>query len=128
MDLLWVESKGISHDLANVQSDLIVEIEPQGVLIDEWCLIVVYGCKCIQGACHLENFAQLILKELVPTAIMVEAEAGQVEKQVLNCALGVHVVIDVVSETKNVDGPGELEALCDILNVVHLLDSLFAEA
>jgi len=75
VDLLWIEGKCPSEHFTNIQADFIVEVEPVLMHILSRLLIIVDGCKCIQGPGYLEHFLQLILQKLLATAIVIEAEA-----------------------------------------------------
>lgn len=109
IDHVPIEVQGPSKNLADTEADLVVEVAPQCVLVLVRLLFVVYGCERVEGAGHLEYFGQLVLQKLLPAAVVVEAEVGQVEQDVLDRALRVYVVIDVPEQADQVDHAGEIE-------------------
>ena len=75
IDLLGIKCQRPPGHLTNIEADLVVEVKPEGVLIRKWWLVVVDSGQGVQGSCHLEHLFQLILEQLLATAVVIEAEA-----------------------------------------------------
>ena len=96
-DLLGVEVQSVPRQLSNIASNLTVPVEPGKVLVSAWLLFVVESGQGVESSSYLENLAHFVLKQLFGVAVVVEAELSQVVKLLLDCAVIIETVVEVVN-------------------------------
>jgi len=82
--------------------------------------IIIYSCEGIECSSNLEYFAELILEELLESAVMIETEVGKIVESVLNIALKIDIVVEAIQKSHQLENLHEIECGCDFLDVVHL--------
>ena len=76
MNFLGVECHGVSHQLADAQTDLVMHVEERHMLVISWVLFVVDGGETVKSTCHLEDIAHFVLEKSFTTAVVIKAEVG----------------------------------------------------
>ena len=78
MFCLWIPSEHVSHEFSDGETDFAMHVKLSDMLVIGWMLLVVDSSETVQSSSDLENFAHVILQQLFPSAVVVEAEVRDI--------------------------------------------------
>ena len=115
MDVLWVPSKSVSHQFSNAETDFVMHVEYSNVLVFGWMLLVVDSCKAVECSSDLEDVAHFVLEECFTSAVVVEAEVGDIIHVGVNITGVVEHEVKIEEKTLQLHPLIELESSDDLL-------------
>jgi len=97
-----------------------MHVKYSDMLVFSWMLLIVDGSKSVQSSCDLEDCGHFILQECFTSAVVMEAEVGDIIKVCVDFAGVVKHEVKIEEETLQLHKLIELESSDDLLKPVHL--------
>ena len=120
MDGLRIPSKSVSHEFSNAETDFVMHVKLSDMLVISWMLLIVDGSKSVQSSSDLEDMSHFILEEGFTSAVVVEAEVGDIIQVSVDFAGVVKHEVKIEEKTLQLHKLIELESGDDLLKPVHL--------
>ena len=97
-----------------------MHVELADMLVIGWVLLVVDRSKTVQSSSHLEDVGHFVLEESFTSAVVVEAEVGNVIQVGVDLTGMIKHEVKIEEKTLQLHPLVELESGDDLLEPVHL--------